>query len=598
MDPISEIKQKLDIVDLVGGYVEIKKSGHNYKGICPFHGEKTPSLMVSPELQIFKCFGCGEAGDIFAFYRKIEGVEFGPALEALADRVGVKLEKKAYDPESSVKKMLFEINSLASQYFNYILTKHKVGTKALDYVKNTRRLTDETIQNFSIGYSPDVFDGLLKFLQTKKFTPEQVVLAGLATTGKRPNTYIDKFRGRIMFPLTGIDKKVIGFTSRSLDGSEPKYLNSPETLIFHKSSFIFGLDKAKVAIKHDGAIFVEGQMDLIAAHQAGISNVVASSGTSLSTIQLKILERYTKDITFAFDSDLAGVRAMHRAIELAEQQGFNIKVAMIPSGFKDLDELIQADPKKAKSIFRESIPAYDFFLVSALRRNNKNDPIGKRKIMDELTEIFRKMADPVLRDHYVKKISQEVGVSEAVVADLIKNTKGGEKIYDTKSQVVFSSRAVPSEVKTPPSLSVRRMPEEYILALILRAPLDTAQSVLYKLGQKDFTDPSLLQLFTELKRYLLGRKRKFEIQHFIKRFANDVQDKLNELYLWDLQETGEDEENLIKELEKVFYLLKKSTAKREMLEISQRIKQAELAGEKDLLSQLSREFKELSEKLL
>jgi DNA primase len=589
MDPISEVKQKLDIVELISGYVDLKKSGRNYKGVCPFHGEKTPSFMVSPELQIFKCFGCGEAGDIFAFYRKIEGVEFGQALEDLAERTGVKLEKKTYDSEAGVKKIIYEMNHLAAMYYNFILTKHKVGVKALDYLKNQRHLTDATIKSFSLGYAPDTFDSLLKFLQSRKFLPSQIFLAGLVVEGKRPNTFIDKFRGRATFPLMGIDGKVVGFTARSLDGKEPKYLNTPETAVFHKGSFIFGLDKAKVAVKQEGAVFVEGQMDLISAHQAGIINVLATSGTSLSIGQLKILSRYTKDITFAFDSDSAGINAIHRAIELADKQGFNIKIALIPQEYKDIDELIQKDVKKAKEILKSAIPAYDFFLVSALRRNNKNDPIGKRKIMQELSEVFKKLTDPVLKDHYIKKIAQEVGVGESVVADLISQNATGL----TSS----SKNSVQAISEIPPALK-RKLPEEYVLALILRAPLDSAQSVLYKLGQKDFTDDFLLQIFTELKRYLLGRKRKLEIQHFVKRFEQEIQDKINELYLWDLQELGENEDLLVKEADKIFDQIKKSTAKREMLDLSQKIKEAELAGEKELLQDLSREFKELSEKLL
>jgi len=590
MDHIDEIKQKIDIVYLVSGYVEIKKAGRNYKGVCPFHAEKSPSLMVSPELGIYKCFGCGEGGDIFNFHQKIEGLDFPQSLEQLAERAGVKLPKRSIDPEKRKKKTLYELNDLASKFYHYLLTEHKVGKSALKYVKDKRGLKKKTIEEFTVGYAPDSWDSLYKFLKSRDHKEDDMVAAGLIVKRKSGEGYIDKFRKRIVFPFVDVAGKTVGFTGRVLDDSKPKYLNTAETLVFHKSSFIFGLDKAKVSLKQEGAVFVEGQTDVVSASQAGITNVVCSSGTSLTIGQLKLLARYTKDITFAFDSDTAGLTAIHRAIELAERESFNIKVAMIPEEFNDLDDYLAADKKAAGKLLSEGIPVFDFFLVSALRRHNVGNPIGKKKAMADLIPIFSKITDPVTRDHYVQKISEELDITETVVATLLKD------IDSVEAKEFLSVKAKPRETE---EFSVsQKSPEEYILALILKAPLDTAQTALYKLGQRDFTNPQLQEIFNGLKKYIVGRKRKFEVQHFIKRFDENLKNIVDELYLWDLGSLSKDEGLTAKELDSVFASIKKKTAKRELRELSGQIKQAELENNKKVLRSLSQEFKELSEKLI
>lgn len=584
MDPIAEIKQKIDIVDLIGGYIEIKKAGRNYKAACPFHGEKTPSFMISPELQIYKCFGCGEAGDIFSFHQKIEGIDFADSLKHLAERAHVILPEKSYDPDKKKRETMLKINEVSAKFYNFLLTKHKVGEVALKYLAEKRKLNSKTIEEFNIGYSPDSSDSLINFLKKRGFSLEEIVDAGLAVN--KNGKFIDKFRKRIMFPLTGIDGKTVGFTARVMDDSLPKYLNTPETLVFHKSGFIFGLDKARLNLKHEGAVFVEGQMDVISAFQADIRNVMASSGTSLTVGQLKLLSRYTKDITFAFDSDKAGLMAIHRAIELAEKEDFNIKVLLMPKEYKDLDEFVQADGKGAKDYMKKGIPVYDFFLISSMKRNNPTNPIGKKKIMDELVPIFMKIVDPVLKDHYIKKISNEIDVSESVVTQLL-NSGVTNKPISMKDE----GNGLQGEM-------IRQSFEKYILAILLKTPLDMAQTVLYKLGQRDFVDPVLAEVFGELKKYLLGRKRKFEIAQFKKKFTPELAQIIDELYLWDLDNLFADENLLERELNKMFDQIKKNTAKRELKELSFKIRQAEGEGNQKLLTELSKQFKELSEKLL
>ena len=587
MEPKEEIKQKINIVDLVNSYVSVKKSGRNYKGICPFHSEKTPSFMVSPELQIFKCFGCNEAGDIFSFIEKIEGVDFPTALEILAEKANVQLKKREnFDSERKSRKgIIFEINHLTLEYYHFILTKHKIGANALDYVKNKRKLTDETIEKFKIGYAPDSWTSLYDFLTRKKYGVNDLISAGVVVSGNKPGNYIDKFKGRVVFPMTDISGKVVGFMGRTIFDRDPKYLNTSDTEVFQKGTFLYGLDKSRVNIKKEGAIFVEGPMDVISASQAGVENVVASLGTSLTMGQLKVVSRYTKDIIFCFDSDFAGMSAISRAIELAEMGEFNISVCVIPSQFKDLDELAMVKPKEIKELFKEPMPIYDFFLISALKKYDKKNPIGKNKIMSELSTVFHKVKNSVILDHYSKKVAETLDLSEDVVLQAFRS---GESEYSEGSEPVSIGSSAIFKTKSV---------QEYMLALLLKAPLDMAQTLLYKLGQKDFTNPQLEAIFIELKEHLSGRKKKFDIKYFSHKFSPELKQVADELYLWDF---GALDDNLVvfeKEANEILLRLKMETTKRELKDLSSKIKDAETEKDNNLVKELTERFSKLSEKL-
>ena len=588
MDQVDQIKRQLNVVDIVGSYIELKKAGNNYKALCPFHSEKSPSFMVSPELQIFKCFGCGEAGDIFSFIQKIEGVEFPQALEQLADKAGIKLEKAKGDPEKSRKAVLFEINHLAAQYYHYILTKHRVGKKALAYFTKKRGLTMDTILSFNLGYAPDSWDSLFGFLTKKKYSINDMLAAGIIVQSKS-GTHIDKFKGRVIFPMMGIDGNVVGFAGRTLFDRDPKYLNTSETLVFHKGSFLFGLDRAKVSVKKEGAVFVEGPVDVISACQAGITNVIATSGTALTTAQLKIIARYTQDITFCFDSDTAGFAAMERAIGLTERENLNVRVALLPDGFKDLDEfLVAKDGHDVKKVLSQAAPVYDFFIADALKKNNKHDPIGKKKIVAELIPWFAKINDPVTQNHYGKKLAELVGIDEEVITTMLKTGSaaddGAEFSADTSAQNAPSAKIT--------------SPQEYLLVLLLRAPLDAAQKVLYKLGQRDFTNPQFEAIFPGLKAYLLGRKKKFEIKHFSNKFDETLRKVVEEMYLWDLGESSNGDAFFDSEIDMAFARVKQDTVKRELKELGAKIKEAELENNQAAIKELSEKFEELSQKLI
>ncbi len=587
MDTVTQIKQKLDIVDVVASYLSVKKSGKNYKALCPFHSEDTPSFMVSPELQIFKCFGCGEAGDIFTFVEKVEGVEFTQALEILAEKAGVKIERKQYDPNYKKKNKVFSINQSTTEFYHHLLLNHKSGKKAMDYLVKERNLDNKTIKAFKLGYAPNTWDTLYRFLNKKNFSDENLILSGAVVPRRGKKGFVDKFRGRIIFPLIDVSGKIVGFSGRDVIGRDPKYLNTQETLVFNKSAFLYGLEKAKVAVKKEGAVFVEGQMDVIKAWQNGIENVVAASGTSLSPIQLKIISRYTKEITICFDSDDAGLGATARALSLADPMDLEVKVALIPEAYSDLDDYLKKSLGSAEKAIKNPVPIYDFYLVNALKMFSKDTAYGKKKIVDYLAPIYAKISHNVVQDHYVKQLSEEVDVSEDVVRTSL---KAPQKFKPGEKEPFDEENKVHKEVK--------KAPEDYLVALLLKTELDMAKTFLYKLESEDFTVERNREVFSELKKLADSKNKKFDIKYFTEQLKPEYKEVVLEMYLWDFGDLASNKNLFVGELESTTSRIKKDTTKRKLKKISERIKLAELEKNTSLLEELSKEFNELSKQLV
>ncbi|MBI4091440.1 DNA primase, partial [candidate division WWE3 bacterium] len=475
-----EIKNRLSIVEFVSSYVSLTKSGKNYKGLCPFHQEKTPSFMVSPELQIFKCFACGKAGDVFTFLMEIEGLDFVAAVKRLADKAGVKIELSGAPRKKDRKDTILEINHLAAEFYHYLLLKHKVGEKALDYLKSERKLSDDTILSFKIGYSPNSWRSLHDFLVTRNYRIEDLVSSGLVVSHESGKAFYDRFRGRIVFPIKNISGEIVGFSARILGKEEPKYINTPETEVFNKGSVLFALDKAKVSIKREGfVLLVEGQMDAIGAHQDGFVNTVATSGTSLTQEQLKVLKKLAPDIYFCFDSDAAGVEAAKRGIELAEGMDFNMKVVVIPKPFKDLDESLRSDFDGVKKALQNAVSLYDFYFIRALGKFSPDDPIGKKKIAEILVPVLGGIRNPIVKEYFVSKLAGTLAVSEGSVLAMIKTISP----TSTGASSHFPSNALKNEIERLPVRVLKGVPlQEYLISLVLKAPLDLASTSLYKLG--------------------------------------------------------------------------------------------------------------------
>lgn len=409
-DEIEEIKRKLDIVDLVGQYVGLKKAGSNYKGNCPFHQEKTPSFMVNPELQIFKCFGCGEGGDIFTFIEKVENLDFKDALLMLSQKAGVELIKRPGEKkDKSIKNEIYKINHASALVFQKVLNS-KSGAQALKYLKE-RGLSDQTILEFQIGFAPSGYL-LSDYFKKNKVDQKMLNLSG------NP----EKFHNRIIFPIEDNMTNIVGFTGRSLDDKiQPKYYNTPETSVFKKSLILYGLSKARKAIKTQKEVIVtEGQMDVIASHQAGVKHIVASSGTAITESHLEILSRYGVDLIVAFDADEAGKKATYKIIELALKREMNIKVVTLPVGFKDIGEVAIKDKDVLKNIIKNASFWMDWIVKDQI--DNSNLSVGdKKQIVKNITGYLKWIVSPIELSHWIKILSEKLGIDENSIKDSLSN---------------------------------------------------------------------------------------------------------------------------------------------------------------------------------
>ena len=411
MSDTETIKSKVDIVGLIGESVALKKAGRNFKGLCPFHKEKTPSFMVSPDRQTYYCFGCQEGGDIFEFVMKREAADFPEALQMLAKRAGVEL--KGYDHEKTKgKKRLFEVNEQAANYFQAAL-KHAAGKMAAAYLEQ-RGIKPETIEAFRVGFAPDDYDALTAALRKKKFTDKEMVDAGVAGRGR---SLYARFRNRLMIPIADSSGVTRGFTGRILDDSkkEAKYVNTPETSVYHKGRLVFGLHNAKQAIiEHDAVVLVEGQMDVLSAWQAGTKHVAATSGTATTEEQIRQLNRFTKNVVLAFDADAAGRKAMARLVELVGDRDVELKVADLGDA-KDPDDLISQSPDAWKKAVETALPVVDYLInktTSEFERPYTREAIGK--VLDEVLPVL-KHRSALDQDYYLEQLGATLGLEKSAI---------------------------------------------------------------------------------------------------------------------------------------------------------------------------------------
>ena len=413
LNPIEEIKNRLDIVDVIGSYLKLKKAGANMTAVCPFHSEKKPSFFVSPSKQIWKCFGCGAGGGIFDFIMQIEGVEFGDALRILAKKAGVELKRER--PEIKTKRQrLYEVNELAARFYEKQLEASSIGKEAKQYLLN-RKISEQSIKLWRLGYSPDKWRGLSDFLISKGYAQDEIVSAGLAIRGDGGKFY-DRFRARIMFPIFDFNSQIIGFGGRIFkqekEENQAKYLNTPNTLLYDKSYTLYGLNNAKVEIrKQDGAVLVEGYTDVILSHQHDVKNVVAVSGTALTLRQLNILKRYSNNLLLSFDMDIAGDMATKRGIGLAQEKGFNIKILTL-TGSHDAADVISRDPEEWKKIIANAKEILEFYFETTLAKFDQALPQDKERISQILLPVIKRIPNNIVRFHWIQKLAQELGVRE------------------------------------------------------------------------------------------------------------------------------------------------------------------------------------------
>ncbi len=472
MSIVDEIKQRLDIADIIQGYVNLNPAGRNLKALCPFHEEKTPSFFVFPDRQSWRCFGCGAGGDMVSFVMKKEGLDFSEALKMLAQRAGVSLARRKEAAEDKAADRLYGINEAAAQYYHDLLLKAPIAKPARDYVKN-RGLTEEAVADFQLGFSSG--EGLKKHLAELGYAEKELLALGLL--GEKEGRTYDYFRQRLMFPIRDIKGKVVGFGARALDDSLPKYLNSPQTEIFDKSGVLYGIDRAQGAIRERKlAVIVEGYTDVITAHQHGAANVVASMGTALTEKQIKILRGLTRSLAFALDPDVAGDAATMRGIEVARRSldrqdltmptllgttsklRAEISIIPLPQG-KDPDAVIREDPEEWQRLVDRALPLMDYLIAVMPSKVDLTKPEGKSLAGEQLLPLIAELEDDVEREFYLGKLAGLLGVREKVLLDK------AARLHRTRSEK--ASRGEPKPIAPAPSGDPL---EEYCLALLLQHP--------------------------------------------------------------------------------------------------------------------------------
>ncbi len=447
-DQVEEIKRKTDIVGVVGSYVALKKMGRHHKGLCPFHSEKTPSFMVNEEMGLYKCFGCGAGGDVIKFLMEIEGIEFREALERLAEKAGVKLISRRRDDGDARAKML-EVMDLAARYYHWLLMEGNAGAAAREYLKG-RKINEKLMETFNLGFAMQSWEGVVNYLIKKKgYSEELLEKVGLVSRKSKEGGVYDKFRGRIMFPLQDAGGKVVGFTGRILPSlakdDEPKYMNSPETALYHKSRMLYGFFQAKKAIREKKrVVLVEGQMDCISSFASGITETVAVGGTALTEDQIELLARLADKIYLSMDADEAGSVAIKRSVELAERRGMNIKVVQIEGG-KDPDEIARKSPEKWRELVEKSVDVYEFIMDSAFKKFDVTKVDGVKKITEEVVPFLAKIENDVVREVWAKRLADKIGVAtKGVIGEIEKKIFGKQeiKMADDKKEEVAEKRIV------------------------------------------------------------------------------------------------------------------------------------------------------------
>ncbi len=599
MSDTQRIKDNIDIVGFISEYVQLKPAGVNKKGLCPFHKEKSPSFMVSAERQRWHCFGCSKGGDIFEFVQEIEGMDFIEALKFLADRAGIELTQKQSDYKSNERNRIKEINQVAAVFFHNVLMKMDASKAAREYLSE-RGLTQETIQSWQIGFIPDQWDLLTKYLLKKGYSIDDLVASGLTikregADSKSGKGFYDRFRGRIMFPICDVHDVVVGFTGRVLVETEKsggKYVNTPQTLVYDKSRVIFGLNKAKKSIRQKNiAVITEGQTDVIASHQAGMTNVCASSGTALTEHQITLLKRYSNNLYAAFDGDAAGIKAAKRGIDLALAAGMHVRVIQIPEGAgKDPDECI----RKNKHAWFEAVDSaqdiMQWYLDTAFKHKDINDPRQKQAIANEILQEIARIPHAVEQDHWLQELAGRLHVDVAVLRqDLARVAKSQKADVHTATHVAKSEtpRIIQKEKKQSDRLEQLH---ERIFALWIRfhglfpedwctkleTTLSTSQYVgLYEMIKKQYTLDSSI----DIEQFRASLEQGSTAETF---------DKL--LLKSDLLFPGFTQRNAKEDIEQVIKHIHDEWLYQERLRLQHDIATAEKSGDKKRLQELLLQF--------
>lgn len=601
MSQIQQIKEAVNIVDIIGERLKLQKAGSSFKANCPFHSEKTPSFNVSEQMQRYKCFGCGEGGDVLEFLQKYEGMTFLESMRYIADRVGIELQDFQRTQADDERDRLLAILNLSKEYYHYLLTKHKVGRSARDYLQK-RGITQESIKLFQIGYSMQSWDGLINFLhKKKKYSLQDIEKTGLII-GNKTGRYYDRFRDRIIFPLKNHRGQVVGFSGRllSTNPKEAKYINSPETTLYHKSELLFGYSELFREIKKKNEIIVtEGEFDVISSAQAHVNNIVAIKGSAMSHEQVKLFSRVADKVLLALDADEAGIKATRRAIELIKDTTLELRVINLlefgsdldgeaQNQSKDPDELARKNPKEWREMAGKSISVYEFLLNIILAKYDASKPEDKSKILVELAPILTSISLEVERDFYIQKLAVALNVkSDLILEDIQKinaklaiNPKNNTRV-EIKADSISPKKNIPK--------SIRNKHEEYLLFLLLRAQSQDFSKFLAQIKDMDFITPSANHIISQL----LGYKKVFSLKEFAQTLSEDYKQAIFDWYINPEYISTYEEDEIDQEWSNTLKSLKNEIVKDEINSLNKKIEQLDSKNQKT-----ADEEKELEQLLL
>jgi len=606
MNPVvEEIKSRINIVDFIGEYIRLQKGGANWKAPCPFHREKSPSFMVSDEKQIWHCFGCGKGGDVFSFLMEMEGLEFPEAIRVLAERAGVQLptyDGKNVSAVSFDKSKILEILELAVKFYEKQLWDGAGKQKIMEYL-GKRGISHDSIKAFRLGYAPVGWKNLLKFLVKRGYDIKDIERSGLlvkkseeSVNADAHSEYYDRFRDRITFPIFDLMGKAIGFSARVAPGgdeSQAKYVNTPETPVYHKSKVLYGIEKAKMEIKNRNfTLLVEGNTDVIASHQAGMKNTVAVSGTALTSDQLDILKRYSNNVKLLFDMDGAGRQATLRSAELAFQKDLDVFVTILPEG-KDAAELLEKNKEAFLSAVEKALPAMEYFFPTIIDKYDRKSAQGKKSIVRELLDIIANFKNEIEKTHWIKKISEELDIPEQTLVDMAKKNgiKEGNDRNDSQTLQQDDDRLK----------NRAEMLKENIAGIILAYP-EAWRMAEEKYRENDFfRDDITLQLILSK-----GEKTDYAFENLVTILEDNKEtvDYLQKIYFntrYKFREKSGTKEilmdNPLEMLEKYVKELEKEQKKKIIATILEDIKKAERSGDKEGMKILVNEFQKISKEL-
>ena len=608
-DNVSKIKDRLSVVDVISGYLKIQKAGANFKARCPFHNEKSPSFFISPERQIWHCFGCQKGGDIFAFVQEMEGVGFPEALRILAARAGVELGEFDSALKDS-REQLYQVCETSTRFFEKQLGNSDIGKRAFEYLKE-RGLKSETMSEFRLGFAPNTWDSLGGYLRSSGFSEKEIVDAGVVLKRNDGNGIYDRFRSRIIFPIADANGRVVGFTGRifaessealAKEEGQAKYVNTPQTLIYDKSRILYGLNLSRSEIrKKDRCLLVEGNMDVLMSCQAGVTNVVASSGTALTPTHLAILKRFTNNLDFCFDADSAGIGATTRGIGMALGQDFNVKaVAIDDKECKDPADYVKKYGQAWEKLVASAKPAGEFYFDKAKENHNPDSAESKKNVILAVAPFVKRLSSQVEKAHWISKLAFFLRVKEDAVENDIMSAPDTLGIYegltresaDFKKPVSGESGAG-NRVSLAAKIEAPDVLNEALLSLVMKNP------VLFKndIGSLDpkFLNPLASQVIAELTK---AEFEKFDFNDFAKRFNTDDSLSLEFAYLkaqalWD----GFGDNDLKLEFSSIFNKLKQKTIHARMTDIGYELRAAESVRDKNKITDLAAKFNQLAQEL-